>query len=295
MSILVDKNTKVMVQGITGNEGRKAVKEMLSYGAKVICGVTPGKGGQTVENRPVYNSVKEALQKHPEVNATTIYVPPFAGKAAALEAIENKIPLVNIITEQIPIHDSAKIIAAARKNNVTVVGPSSIGIISPGKSKIGSIGGDSNRAYSAGNIGVISKSGGMASETSLLLKKAGLGQSTVVGIGGDVLAGSTFADILRLFEKDEETKAVVIFGEIGGTYEEDAAELIKEGGFTKPVVAFISGKFAAGLEHVSLGHAGAIVEGSKGTRDNKVKALKEAGVLVAEVHHELVDLVKKVL
>jgi succinyl-CoA synthetase alpha subunit len=173
-----------------------------------------------------------------------------------------------------------------------VVGPSSVGIISPGKAKMGSIGG---KAFSPGRIGVISKSGGMASETSLLLTQAGLGQSTAIGIGGDAIMGSSFADLLALFERDKETDAVVLFGEIGGTYEEEAAEFIKQGGFTKPVAAFISGRFAGTLPHVALGHAGAIIEGGKGTRESKIAALKAAGVMVAEVHHELVDLIKGAL
>ncbi|MBS3137413.1 CoA-binding protein [Candidatus Woesearchaeota archaeon] len=295
MSILINENTRILVQGITGNEGTRATKFMLAYGSKVVAGVTPGKGGQNVESVPVYNSIKESLAKHPEINCSVILVPPKFAKAAMIEAIENRIKLINVITEFIPIHDVAECIAKAKQNNCIIVGPTSVGIISPGKCKIGMIGGDTNKAYMPGNIGIISKSGGMSSETAYIFKLAGIGQSTVVSIGGDVINGFSFKDALALFEKDPKTHAVVIFGEIGGTYEEEAAEFIKQAGFTKPCAAFISGKFAEALPNVTLGHAGAIIEGGKGTRESKVKALKDAGVMIAEVHHELVELVKKAL
>lgn len=293
MAILINENTRILVQGITGNEGARSAKFMLAYGSKVVAGVTPGKGGQFVEQVPVYNSIKEALEAHPEINCSVVLVPPKFGKAAMLEAIENKIPLINVITENIPLHDLAYCLAKAKETGSIVVGPTSIGIISPGKCKVGVIGGETNKAYIPGPIGIISKSGSMSSETSYIFKLAGIGQSTVVGIGGDVINGFSFKDALALFEKDPETKAVVMFGEIGGTYEEEAADFIKKGGFTKPIAAFISGKFAAALPDVTLGHAGAIIEQGKGTREAKVKALRDAGVMIAEVHHELVDLVKK--
>ncbi len=295
MSILVDEKTKVLVQGITGKQGALATKEMLDYGTKVLCGVTPGKGNQEVHGIPVYNTIKEALAEYNDVNATIISVPPFNAKDAAFEAISNEIPLINLITEQIPIHDTAKILAYAKKNNVRIVGPSSIGIISPGKSKIGYIGGSTNKSFMPGNIGIISKSGGMCSETALILKQKNIGQSTVVGIGGDVLLGTDFVDALKLFENDKETKAIVLFGEIGGTYEEDAAQYIIETKYEKPVIAFISGRFTSMFPNITLGHAGAIIEGNKGTRENKIKELKKAGVIIAEVHHEIADLVKEVL
>lgn len=292
MAILIDENTKVLIQGITGNEGSKCLKFMLDYKTKVLCGVTPGKGGQEVEGIPVYNTIAEALIDYPEINTSVILVPPRFGKSAMLEAIENNIPLINVITENIPILDAAYCLKKASGKGIHVVGPSSIGIISPDICKIGAIGGNTNKAYQKGSIGIISKSGGMASETAYIFKLAGLGQSTVVGIGGDVVNGFSFKDALEMFEKDSETKAVVIFGEIGGTYEEEAASFIKNGGFTKPVAAFISGKFASALPNVTLGHAGAIIMNGKGTREAKVEALKDAGVMIAEVHHELVDLIK---
>ena len=301
MSILVDENTKLLVQGITGKEGTRTTKEMLDYGTKVLCGVTPGKGGQSVEGVPVYNSIKEAMQVHPEVNTTVIYVPPKFAKGAMLEAIENKIPLIVVITENIPMHDTMECYARAKENNIMLIGPTSIGIISPGKCKIGPVaGGKHHKSYGPpGPVGIISKSGGMTSETAWVIKKAGFGQSTAVGVGGDVLSGTTFADLLPLFEKDEQTKMVVLFTEIGGEYEQEAAHYIKQarerGEFTKPVAAFVTGKFADQLHHVSIGHAGAIIEGNSGTRAAKVKAFKDAGVMVAEVHHELGEIVKKTL
>ncbi len=294
MAILVTEKTRVIVQGITGKEGSKVALQMRNYGTKTLAGVTPGKGGQEVHGTPVYNSVAQALENHPGINASFIAVPNFAAYGAMKEAIDNKIPLINVLTEHIPIADTARVIALAKKTSVRIVGPSSIGIISPGVGKIGSIGGDDPRGvFSKGNIGVISKSGGMASETAWILTKNGLGQSTVIGIGGDILVGSSFADLMVDFENDPQTKAVVIFGEIGGTYEEEAAELIKSGKFTKKVVAFISGLFAERLPSgTKLGHAGAIVYGEKGSYKSKIASLKSAGVVIAKTPDEIPMLIQ---
>jgi len=297
MSILVDKNTKVLVQGATGKEGQRGITQMINYGTKVLAGVTPGKGGQKVEGIPVFDTVKEAVDKFPEINTSFICVPKMAAKDAILEAIYYDIPLINVLTEHLPISDAAYTVASAKEKNIRIVGPSSIGIISPGKAKLGSIGGsEPNFSFTIGDVGVISKSGGMASEISFILKKEGLGQSTAIGVGGDMIVGSTFADLLEIFEKDEETKAVVLFGEHGGTYEEEAAEFIKAKKFTKPVAAFISGLFAEMLPHgQSLGHAGAIIEAGKGHRDDKVRALESAGVAIAEIPDDLPKLIKKMV
>lgn len=297
MAILVTDKTKVLIQGITGKEGSKVVLQMKNYGTKVLAGVTPGKGGQEVHGVPVYNTVKEVLENHPGINTSFVSVPNFAAYGAIQEAIENKIPLMNVLTEHIPIADSAKVIAMARKNGVRIVGPSSIGIISPGIGKVGSIGGDDPRGvFSKGPVGIISKSGGMASETAWILTKNGIGQSTVIGIGGDILVGCSFADLLEDFENDEQTKAVVLFGEIGGTYEEEAAQFIKSGKFTKKVVAFISGLFAESLpQGTKLGHAGAIVYGDKGSYKSKINSLKEAGVTIAKTPDEIPELLKDVV
>ncbi len=297
MAILIDDKTRVLVQGITGKEGSKAVLQMKNYYTKVVAGVTPGKGGQEVHGVPVYNSVAEALENHPGINTSLISVPNFAVYEAIKEAVEAKIRLVNIFTEHVPIQDAAKAIALAKKRGVRIVGPSSMGIISPGLGKVGQIGGEDPRGVSfKGNVGVISKSGGMSLEISWILTKNGIGQSSVVAIGGDVLVGSAFADLLQEFENDSQTKAVVLFGEIGGTYEEEAAEIIKSGKFSKKVVAFISGLFAENLPAgTKLGHAGAIVYGERGSYKSKIESLKSAGVEIAKTPDELPDLIKKYL
>ena len=297
MSILVDKKTRLLIQGITGKEGMRACHESLSYGTKVVAGVTPGKGGQKVEKVPVYDTVARAMQKHPDINATFITVPAPFVKDAAFEAIHANIPLIVILTEHVPTLDSAWIVARARIAGVTVIGPSAIGIISPGKAKIGSIGtAEMKRGFTPGAVGVISKSGGMTSEICFALTAAGLGQSTAVGMGGDVIAGSSFADILALFAKDPETKAVAMFAEVGGSYEEEAAAFIKKTKFKKPVVAIIAGAFGAALpENTVLGHAGAIVSRGRGGYHSKVRALKEAGVMLANTVEEIPILLKKKL
>lgn len=293
MAILINEQTKILVQGITGSQASKTVKEMLDYGSKVICGVTPGKGGGKIEGIPVYDSIKDALKEH-KVDASLISVPPLKVIDAAFEAIDAGIKLIVIITESVPIHDSAKIIAYSKDKGSIIIGPSSVGIISPGKSKIGPIGGF-KKAFNQGCVGIISKSGGMASETALLLSQNAIGQSTVIGIGGDRILGSSFADLLILFEEDDSTQAVVIFGEVGGKYEQEISEIINKKLFTKPVIAFISGNFVEKLPTVALGHAGAIIESKENTRESKIKSLKQAGVIVAEVYHEIPALVKRAL
>lgn len=289
MSILIDKNTNVLIQGITGHEGSRACKEMLLYGTRVLAGITPGKGGQKIENIPIYDTVKEALKNYLEINTSLIAVPAPFVKDAALEAISAGILLVDILTEYVPTQDSAYIFAYARLKGARVIGPSSVGIISPGKAKVGSIGSSEiTQIFSQGTIGVISKSGGMTAEISSILTKAGLGQSTVAGIGGDQIIGSDFIDILELFQKDTDTNAVVLFGEVGGTYEEKAAEYIMQGKFTKPVVAIIAGRFSSHLpSQTVLGHAGAIVANGRGSYDSKIIALKKAHVIIANTLEEI--------
>jgi succinyl-CoA synthetase alpha subunit len=295
MAILVDKNTKVLIQGITGTEGARACREMLSYGTTVLCGVTPGKGGQQVEGVPVYNSVKEALVVHSQVSLSLVVVPPQFVKNAVLEALDAGVKLVNVLTEYVPPRDSSIMVATARKVGAFIIGPSSVGIISPGLAKVGSIGsGEIKHVFTPGPIGVISKSGGMTSELAYVLTHAGFGQSTALGIGGDIIAGSDYVDLLPFFEKDDQTKAVVMFGEVGGTYEEDVADYIKSGKFTKPVVAIVGGRFTEKLaQGVVLGHAGAIVSQGKGGYDSKIKALQAAGVMVAETIEQIPDLLEK--
>lgn len=295
MSILIDKNTKVLVQGITGKEGQKAAKAMLEYHTSVVCGVTPNKGGQEVEEKPVYNNIKEAIAMHPEVNATAIYVPPFAAKAAILEAIENNIHLISVIVERIPIQDTAYCLAAAKERGVRIIGPSSLGFINPGVGRIGVVGGPkqlTDEIFTPGSVGIISRSGGMTNELSWQVKQAGMGQSAAVHVGGDLLMGTTYADLLNEFEQDAQTKAVIIFGEHGGSYEFEVVELLEKGKFTKPIAIYVGGKFAQTLpEGMNIGHAGAIVEKGKGAAE-KEAALNAAGALIADRYEELVLLIK---
>jgi succinyl-CoA synthetase alpha subunit len=299
MSILISKKTVVLVQGITGGEGSRAAREMAAYGTRIAAGVTPGKGGQKTEDGvQVYNTVQEALKKHPDINASLVAVPaPFAADAAR-EAIAHRIPLINILTEKIPVHHVATVIAEARAAGVTVVGPSSVGIISPNKGKIGAVGSSdvAKRVFSSGPVGVISKSGGMTAEISRILTDTGIGQSTAIGIGGDILIGSTFADLAKLFEKDPQTKVIAIFGEIGGTYEEELAEAMLKKEITKPVVALIAGGFGKALpQGTVLGHAGAIVSQGKGSAESKVRSLKKAGAHIAKQPEDISKIIQKIL
>lgn len=296
MAILVNSETKVLIQGITGKAGLQVTGELLSYGTKVIGGVTPGKGGQEAHGLPVYNSVAEAIDAVGMPDVSMVYVPPLLARDAALEAISAKIPLVHIFVEKIPILDTAKILFAAKKNNVRILGPASVGVISPGEGKIGSIGGpNAGKVFSKGPIGVISKSGGMTSELSMMITNAGLGQSTAVGIGGDLLVGTGFSDLLLEFEGDKQTKAVVAFGEVGGRSEIDAAKLIENGKFTKPFIVFLAGKFAERLpKDTSLGHAGAIV-GLDFSMDEKIKYLKSSGAIVVDNFEDIPREIKRVI
>jgi len=293
MSILIHNNTKVLVQGMTGKEGQKATKAMIDYHTSVVCGVTPKKGGQVIEDKPIFNSVAEAKEQFPEVNVSAIYVPPFAAKDAILEAIENDIPLINAIVERIPIKDTAYCLAAAKEKNIRIIGPSSLGLICPGIGRIGVVGGPLvNEIFQPGSIGIISRSGGMTNELSWQVRKTGLGQSTAVHVGGDLLMGTTYADLLEMFEKDEQTKAVVIFGEHGGSYEFEIVELIKNKKYTKSLAIYIGGKFANLFpEGMNIGHAGAIVERGQGAKE-KEEALRSVGVIIADNYEELAQLIK---
>ncbi len=296
MSILVNKKTRIIIQGITGKSGLQVVPELLDYGMKVVAGVTPGKGGQQAFGIPVFNSVHDAIKSVDKVDVSMVYVPPLMARDAATEAINAKIPLIHIFVEKIPVWDVCQILAFAREKNVGVLGPASVGAISPEEGKIGSIGGpNAKKTFKKGNVGVISKSGGMCSELGTLLSAAGLGQSTVVGIGGDLLVGTTYADLLEMFEKDKQTRAVVAFGEVGGSAEVEAAKLISAKKFTKPFIVFLAGKFAESLPRdTALGHAGAIV-GLEATMEEKIKKLKDAGVILAENFEDIPKLLKKVI
>jgi len=292
----MDKPT-VLIQGITGKEGQRGLKHMLAYNTSVLCGVTPGKGGQEIDGVPVFNSVAEAVKKFPAVTTSVLYVPPRFVKGAALEAMRSGIKQILIFAENVPIQDATIIIETARKQGVSVIGPSSVGVIRVGEWRLGSIGGSTpNHAFSKGNVAILSKSGGMCSETALMLTLAGIGQSVVFGVGGDVIIGTTFADLAEELENDPETKAIVLCAEMGGSYEEQFAEAVKTGKLTKPVVAFVCGVFAESIDReLAFGHAGAIIEGGKGTAREKKKILESAGITVVDYHHEIVEKLKEIL
>lgn len=284
MAVLIDENTKCIVQGITGRQGSFHTKLMKEYGTKIVAGVTPGKEGTTVEGIPVFDSVKEALG-YKSADVSIIFVPPKFAKSAAFEALENNLDTI-IITEHIPIHDTIEIMALAEKKERVVIGPNCPGIISPGKSKVGIM---PYHIFQEGKIGVISRSGTLTYEIVNELSKAGFGQSTVIGIGGDPIIGLDFIEGLKRFEKDKQTEAVVLIGEIGGNMEEKTADYLKDN-FSKPVVAYIAGKTApAGKK---MGHAGAIIQGKGGTAESKIKSFKDANIKVAELPSEIVNILK---
>lgn len=288
MSVLVNKETKLIVQGITGGMGKTHTELMKKYGTQIVAGVTPGKKGQSIHGIKVYDTVKEAKDET-GANASCIFVPPYLVLDAAYEAFDAGLDLVVIITEGIPPHDEEKIIRRATQLGVKVIGPNCPGIISPGECLIGIHPGI---IYKPGKVGMVSRSGTLTYEVALALTNAGIGQSTCIGIGGDPVIGLGFIDCLKLFNDDKDTEAIVLMGEIGGTAEERAAEFIKKE-IKKPVVAYIAGRTAPPGKR--MGHAGAIISGGKGTADSKVAAFKDANVKVADVPHQVVDLIKEVL
>jgi len=276
MGIIVGKETRVVVQGITGTQGNFHTRLMLDYGTKIVAGVTPGKGGMEVHGVPVYDTVKETVQKH-EANASIIFVPaPFAAEAA-LEAMDAGIKVVTIITEHIPIKDSIQVMAYSKQQSATIIGPNTPGIITPSECKLGIM---PAHIFKRGKVGIASRSGTLTYEIAAELTKHGLGQSTCFGLGGDPIVGLSFVDALKMFEKDDQTETVVLIGEIGGNAEEQAAEYIASGKYPKPVVTFVAGRTAPPGKR--MGHAGAIVMGKAGTAENKIEAFKTAGVKVAE-------------
>lgn len=288
MSIIIDENTKTIVQGITGRNASLHTQFMLAYGTKIVGGVTPGKGGQQVHGVPVYDTVAECLREHPDATVSSIWVPARFAKDAILEAIDAGIKVVVVITERIPIHDMLVVRKRAKEKGVLVIGGNTPGLISPGKALVGML---PKIAFSPGRIGTVARSGAITYYVANSLNLAGLGESTSVGLGGDPILGSNFEDILKKFEEDDETDAVVMAGEIGGVYEEVAAPFIRT--MKKPVIAFIAG--VAAPQGKRLGHAGAIIEGEVGTAESKIKALKESGALIAETLSEIPELVKKVI
>lgn len=275
MSILINKDTRLIVQGITGKEGTFHTQQMIEYGTNIVGGVTPGKGGTTHEGVPVFNTVAEAVNQT-AANASVIYVPPAFAADAIMEAASAGLPLVVCITEGVPVADMVKVREFLKDRDTRLIGPNCPGIIAPGKCKIGIMPG---HIHKEGRVGVVSRSGTLTYEAVGQLTALGLGQSAAIGIGGDPIIGTNHTDALRLFEADEETDAIVMIGEIGGTAEEEAAAFAKAN-VSKPIVAFIAGQTAPPGRR--MGHAGAIISGGKGTASEKMKALKEAGIKVVE-------------
>ena len=327
MAILAYRHTRILVQGITGREAATFTAESLRYGAQIVAGVTPGKGGMEVYNVPVFDTVAAALATIP-CDATVISVPPPFVRDAAWEALDHGLKLLVIVTERVPRQDVVAILERARQVHARVIGPNSLGIISPGQTRVGMCGGaaeDVRRAYSAGPVGILSRSGGMTTEIASLLTQAGIGQSTCISLGGDPIIGSTFLDLLPLYEADPQTRALVLFCEPGGTMEEQLAQHLAErqraadssvpsaqtattGGSSSkpladrpssatiarplPIVAFVAGRFTDQMQGQRFGHAGAIVEGSRGSPAGKIAALRSAGVLIAEKLSQIPELVR---
>lgn len=279
MSICIDGNTRVIAQGITGKEGSYWIRHMRDMGTNVLGGVTPGKGGQDVDGIPVFDTVSEAVEVT-GAEASILFVPPRLSKNAVFEAIDAGIKLLVVLGDGIPLHEMVMIRSYSKKHGVTVFGGNTSGIISPGKAMMGSLPYWIERVYRPGRIGVITRSGSLTNEVAAMVVKAGYGISSLIGVGGDPVPGTRFAEVLPLFEADGQTDAVVIIGELGGTMEEEVAELIKIRGFTKPLVAFIGGRTAP--EGVKMGHAGAIASGGKGAVRDKVAALEAVGAFVAD-------------
>ncbi|MBI4898417.1 MAG: CoA-binding protein [Actinobacteria bacterium] len=301
MSILLTENTTFIVQGITGREAVNLTRECLDYGvgAKIVGGVTPGRKGREVHGVPVFDTVAQAVAHHGSpIDGSVVTVPPAFTKDAVLEALEHDIKLIVIVTERIPRRDVAQMVERANEKGARIIGPNCLGLIVPDVIKMGGIGGpakDAAKAYTPGSIGVMSRSGGMTTEISSTLTAAGLGQSTAVSIGGDAIIGSTYAELMPLFEADEETQAIVIYTEPGGRMEAELANWVTENQSRLPIVAFMAGKFMDEMPGMSFGHAGTIVEGKADTAAEKIVRLREAGIAVAEEIAEIPGLVKDLI
>ena len=282
---MIDRGTKVVIQGITGRQGRYHTRAMLDFGTNIVAGVVPGKGGQEVEGVPVLDGVREAVELT-GAEASVMFVPAPAAKDSALEALEAGIRLLVMITEHVPVHDAMEVVQFARLKGARVIGPNCPGIVSPGRAKLGIM---PSHIFMEGSVGVVSRSGTLTYEVVSSLTDAGAGQSTCLGIGGDPVVGTTFVDALNFFERDERTAQVVLIGEIGGTAEEEAAERIWKG--KKPLVAYVAGRSAPPGKR--MGHAGAIISRGKGTAQSKIEALESAGALVAKVPSDIPGLVRK--
>jgi succinyl-CoA synthetase alpha subunit len=294
--MLIDENTTFIVQGITGREAVNLTRECLDYGSKIVGGVTPGRRGRDVHGVPVYDSVAQLVEAVGAVpDGSVVTVPPAFTRDAVFEAIEAGIKLIVIVTERIPRYDVAEMVELAALRGARIIGPNCLGIIRPGVAKMGGIGGpakDAAKAYKPGIVGVMSRSGGMTTEISSTLSAAGLGVSTAVSIGGDAIIGSSYAELMPLFEADEQTQAIVIYTEPGGRMEAELARWVTENESRLPIVAFMAGRFMDAMPGMSFGHAGTIVEGKADTAAEKIARLQEAGITVAEEIAEIPDLVK---
>lgn len=298
MAIIVDETTRMLIQGITGRFGQNVARRMIEVGSKVVAGVTPGRGGDTVWGVPVYNSVKEAIEAVGPIDASVVVVPGPEAKKAVIEVFKEGIKTVLMRVERVPLHDTLEIIAYAKKFGIRLIGPGSAGIVSPGKASLGGLGGFMGSsdlpkiAFRPGRIGVISRSGGQTSTLSWTVCRAGFGISTAIHLGSEPILGMTFAEFLPFFQSDEGTDGVVYFGEIGTVMEEEAAEIIRKGEYTKPLIAYIAGKgLPSGLR---FSHASAIVEGGRGSAEAKIKALREVGAYVVERPEEIGSVLQKV-
>ena len=288
MAIIIDENTKAIVQGITGSQGRFHAERMIAYGTNIVGGVTPGKGGSEVLGVPVFDTVKEAVDET-GANASIIFVPAAFAGDAIMEAVDAGVEVIVAITEGIPVYDELKVYKKVKAEGKILVGPNCPGVMSVGKSHLGIM---PPQIFSEGKVGIVSRSGTLTYQVAYNLTKLGIGQSTVVGIGGDRIIGTSFVEVLEMFENDDETDLVVLIGEIGGTDEEEAAKFIEKK-MSKPVVGYIAGITAPSGKR--MGHAGAIIEGGKGTAESKIKALNEVGVEVGRTPMEVAELVKKKL
>lgn len=296
MSIFIDQNKKVIVQGITGREGMTRTRLMLDYGTRVLGGVTPGRGRQQVHGLPVFDTVQEAVDQLGTIDISVIFVPAPLVKDATLEAFDAGIMLAVLVPDRVPIYDVLEIHYYARETGAAFVGPNTLGLLSPGKAVLGMMGGRAKSAqawFKPGNVGVTSRSGGMTSSLAYYLSKAGIGLSTIIHVGGDALVGMPHPEVIKRFEDDPETAVIVMFGEIGTSQEEKVAELITSGRITKPLVAYIGGR--AAQKGTRFSHAGAIIEGNRGTYEGKVKLLQEAGAHVVEEFQDIPRVTLQVL
>ncbi len=296
MAILIDPTKRVLVQGMTGREGMARARLMRDYGTQLVAAVTPGKGGQSVEAIPVFDTVREAWEAVGPLDVSVLFVPAPQVKNAALEAIDAGVKLLVIVPDRVPIYDVLAIAAAAREAGARFVGPNTLGVLSPGQGVLGMIGGRAQTArewFKPGPVGIQSRSGGITSSMAYYLGQAGIGATTLVHVGGDAVVGLPHPEVARLFQADPDTRAIVMFGEIGGTQEERVADLVARGEVTKPIIAFIGGKAAKSGTRFS--HAGAIIEGNRGTHAGKVTALRQAGVHVVEAFGDIPRVTRAVL